>query len=82
MPASSCLAVSSCKGVGAARGSLSRLSSFSGIAIPVPGVLMGNSSSAVEIGIGADILPRMEEVVLEREGVAGFRPASLNFLIE
>lgn len=43
---------------------------------------MGNSSSVVEIGMGADILPLMEEVVLEREGVAGFRPAPLNFLIE
>ena len=82
MSASSCLTVSSCKGLGAARGSLSRPSLSSGMAIPMPGVLMGNSSSAIKIGIGADILPRIEEVVLEREGVAGFRPAPLNFLIE
>jgi len=51
------------------------------MAIPVPGVLMGNSSSAAEIGIGADILPLMDEVVLEREGIAGFRLALLNFFI-
>jgi hypothetical protein len=52
------------------------------MAIPVLVVPMGNSSSAVERGMGADILPRIEEVVLERERVAGFRPAPLNFLIE
>lgn len=81
MTASSCLTASNCRGVGAARGSLSRVSGPRCRATPLPRDLIGNSSSAVEIGMGADILPRIDEVVLERERVEGFRPAPLNFFI-
>jgi hypothetical protein len=53
-----------------------------GVAIPAPGVLIGNSSSsAVGIGIGPEIFPRIEDVVFVRDGVLGLQPAPLNLLI-
>ena len=56
------------------------LSFPSGVAIPVPGNLIGNSSSSAIIG--AEILPRMEDPVFVRAGPSVFHfPAPRNLLI-
>lgn len=51
---------------------------------PVPGLRMGNSSSsaALGIGIGFEILPRMDDVPgRDRPGLAGEADAPLNSFI-
>lgn len=52
------------------RSCLSITPASKGVAIPVPGDLIGNSSSS-GMGIGADILPLMDDAVLAREGPDG-----------
>ena len=52
-----------------------------GVAIPVPGDLMGNSSSSAK-GIGALILPRIEDPVLVLRGASALHfEGALNLLI-
>ena len=59
--------------------SLFKLSSPSGLAIPVPDNLIGNSSSSAIIG--AEILPRIDPVLV-RAGPSGFHfPAPRNLLM-
>ena len=72
--AKSATATLSCCGMWWEPGNASCLSAPSppnGVAIPVPGARIGNSSSS--IGIGAEILPRIvDEPVLERAGLSAF----------
>lgn len=52
-----------------------------GVAIPVPGARIGNSSSS-GIGIGGPILPLMDDPVFDREGASDLHlPGDLNLLI-
>lgn len=63
------------------RNCLSSASFPSGVAIPVPGDLMGNSSSS-GIGIGGPIRPRIEDPVFVRAGPSTRHfPAPRNLLI-
>lgn len=63
------------------RSCLSVSSRPKGVAIPVPGALIGNSSSSslLAMGIGPEILPRM--ALLVSPGCAAFRLWALNGLI-